>query len=138
MRKKGIKIIIDTNLWISYLISKDYNKLDKLIFDSQIQILFCEELYYEIISVTSRPKLNKYFEFNDLIRLFDLFNSYGKFINVSSSVELCRDIKDNFLLVLAKDGEADYLISGDKDLLDLKQFENTLILSISDFLSIIK
>ena len=49
----------------------------------------------------------------------------------------CRDVKDNYLLALSKDADADYLITGDKDLLVLKQFENTLIVTLPQFLEII-
>jgi len=46
---------------------------------------------------------------------------------------LCRDDKDNFLLALAKDSNADFLITGDKDLLILKKFEDTSIVTIADY-----
>jgi predicted nucleic acid-binding protein len=42
--------------------------------------------------------------------------------------------KDNFLLALAKDGKAHYLLTGDKDLLDLEKFGKTRIVTISHFL----
>jgi len=54
---------------------------------------------------------------------------------VKSSVELCRDKRDNFWLELAKDGQADYLITGDDDLLVLKSFKQTKILKLKDFLN---
>jgi putative PIN family toxin of toxin-antitoxin system len=52
---------------------------------------------------------------------------------VTSSFELCRDDKDNFLLALANDGKASHLITGDKDLLVLEKLNETEILTISDF-----
>jgi len=54
-------------------------------------------------------------------------------VDVKSNVNECRDAKDNFLLSLAKDGKADYLITGDKDLLTIKEFEGTIITNISGF-----
>ena len=53
---------------------------------------------------------------------------------MKSNVNLCRDQKDNFLLSLSKDSQANYLITGDKDLLDLKTLENTKIITMSDYL----
>jgi predicted nucleic acid-binding protein len=44
------------------------------------------------------------------------------------------DPKDDYLLGLCKDGQVDYLISGDQDVIALKQFEATKILSLSQFL----
>jgi uncharacterized protein len=57
------------------------------------------------------------------------------FIEVSSTVDVCRDIKDNFLLALAKDGKASHLLTGDKDLLVLKNFGKTKILTIAEYLN---
>ncbi|MCZ2460859.1 MAG: putative toxin-antitoxin system toxin component, PIN family [Chitinophagales bacterium] len=57
-------------------------------------------------------------------------------INVVSEISVCRDPKDNFLLALAKDTKADYLITGDKDLLELKQFDRTIICTLADFIKI--
>jgi uncharacterized protein len=44
-----------------------------------------------------------------------------------------RDSKDNFLLNLAVDGKADYLITGDKDLLEIGQIDKTSILTFKEF-----
>lgn len=52
---------------------------------------------------------------------------------VNSIVTQCRDEKDNFLLALAKDSKADFLITGDEDLLIIKKFQNTEILTYSEF-----
>jgi len=50
----------------------------------------------------------------------------------------CRDPKDNFLLALAKDGNADYLITGDDDLRSMNQFEKTIIVKLNEFETIAK
>lgn len=54
-------------------------------------------------------------------------------MGVTSKVDLCRDQKDNFLLSLAIDGNADYLLTGDDDLLVLKEVNKTRIMKIADF-----
>ena len=61
---------------------------------------------------------------------------YGEIIDVKSKVDTCRDKEDNFLLALAKDGKADYLITGDKDLLVIESFGKTKITNVTDFLKI--
>jgi putative PIN family toxin of toxin-antitoxin system len=47
MRSKVHRIIIDTNLWISFLITKDYSKLDEVIFSKQGILVFSQELLDE-------------------------------------------------------------------------------------------
>ena len=55
-------------------------------------------------------------------------------VPVPSKVTVCRDPKDNFLLSLAKDGNADYLLTGDADLLVLDVFKKTRICTIREFM----
>ena len=92
----------------------------------------------EFILVVQRPKFLKYFTEEDVQDLLTVFDSYGEVVEVTSEVDACRDPKDNFLLALAKDSQADFLITGDKNLLVLKQFENTQILSFVDFIKLIE
>lgn len=65
--------------------------------------------------------------------IFNIIERYADYVIVTSNVDLCRDDKDNFLLSLAKDSEADFLITGDKDLLVLKKFEETRIVTIAEY-----
>ena len=52
---------------------------------------------------------------------------------VTSTVEPCRDPKDNFLFNLALDSQADYLLSGDEDLLVLGSIGSTSIMTLAAF-----
>lgn len=65
--------------------------------------------------------------------MLSAFEPFIDLIDVESTITVCRDPKDNFLLALAKDGKADYLITGDKDLLDLQKFGKTKIITIANF-----
>ena len=105
-----------------YLISNGYRQLDELIFSDKIQLIFSEELIEEFINVTKRPKFKKYFSSEDILKLLELFNTVGKLVTVTSDIDACRDEKDNFLLSLAADSHADFLITGDADLLELRKF----------------
>ncbi len=138
MAKKVDKIIIDTNLWISFLITKDFKKLDSRIKGGKVRIIFSLDSIEEFLTVADRPKFKKYFSRLDIDKLIDLFDVYGEIVSVTSNVNLCRDPKDNFLLSLAKDSKTNYLITGDKDLLDVKSFEVTKILTMTDYLMKIK
>ena len=70
--------------------------------------------------------------------MMNVFDDYIDFVEVNSKINACRDFKDNFLLSLAKDGKADYLLTGDKDFLVLNPFENTKIITYSEFQKFIK
>jgi putative PIN family toxin of toxin-antitoxin system len=66
--------------------------------------------------------------------LLETIDEYAVFVDGQTQIEICRDPKDNFLLSLSIDGKADFLITGDNDLLELTQFGSTSILTIADFL----
>jgi putative PIN family toxin of toxin-antitoxin system len=133
MRSNQNKIIIDTNLWISYLISKNYKWIDKLIIKQNFRLVFSQELIDEFLVVAKRPKFEKYFTTKDLEKLIELFDNYGLYYKVVSNIKLCRDSKDNFLLSLARDSKADYLLTGDSDLLEIKKIGKTQILTVTEF-----
>lgn len=133
MSLKIKRIIIDTNLWISFLITNDFNKLDQFLDSDIYQIVFSEELFNEFIEVVHREKFNRYFNDLNIKSLVEIINDKALFVNVVSIINVCRDVKDNFLLSLAIDGDVDYLITGDNDLLTLKYFQKTSIITINDF-----
>ena len=82
--------------------------------------------------------MKKLFDSEALETMLSNFEPFIDLIPVESIVSICRDPKDNFLLALAKDGEANYLLTGDKDLLDLEKFGKTEIITISKFFDMTK
>ncbi len=129
------RVIVDTNLWISFLLTKDFITLDKLFAGQSVTLLFSQELLDEFIEVAMRPKFKKYFKLADLQDLLQSLSLRAEFIHVTTSVTDCRDPKDNFLLSLAVDGKASHLITGDKDLLDLTNIGETKIVTIAAYFS---
>ena len=135
MQKKH-KIIVDTNLWVSFLLTRQFDFLDALLDDNKAVLVFSQELLEEFVDVTQRPKLKPFFRLEDLERLLRIVDEKAMYYVVNSRVDACRDDKDNFLLSLAKDSKADYLITGDKDLLVLEEFERTKIITIKEYESL--
>lgn len=134
MQNKVSRIIIDTNLWISFLITKDFTKLDEIIFSRHGILVFSQELLDEFLEVAKRPKFRRFFSASDIEGILETIDEYADFVKVQTKIEVCRDQKDNFLLSLSVDGNADFLLTGDKDLLDLIKFGETTIITISNFL----
>ena len=134
MQSKVSRIIIDTNLWISFLITKDFTKLDEIIFSRNGILVFSQELLDEFLEVARRPKFRRFFSAADVEEILETIGEYADFVKVQTKIEVCRDPKDNFLLSLSVDGNADFLLTGDKDLLDMTKFGETAIVTISNFL----
>ena len=63
---------------------------------------------------------------------------FAEIIQPTSKLSVCMDEPDNRVLECALDGHADFVVTGDKDLLVLGLFEGTRIVSVSGFLDIVK
>ena len=135
MPEEKHRVVIDTNLWISFLLTKDFSKLDQLMSANRTILLVSQELLEEIVEVAGRPKFRKYFDLSDLTNLMVNLKQKAELVQVISQVNICRDDKDNFLLSLAVDGSATHILTGDKDLLVLHPLGDIQILAIADYLS---
>ena len=74
MPKPKDRVIIDTNLWLSFLLTKDLSKFDSIIANSEVTLIFSQELVDEIVEVTQRVKFRKYFKLDDVESLLLKFN----------------------------------------------------------------
>ena len=98
----------------------------------------CKELIGEYKAVVQRPKLKKYIGEKDVLDTLELMSLYCFCVDTEKpAVSPIRDVKDLYLLSLADTIPADYIISGDKDLLVLGKHNETRILDYNSFLSLI-
>lgn len=130
---KSKKVIFDTNVWISFLIGKRLSKIKRFIADGSITIITTEQLLTEIRMVTNREKLRKYFPIDSVIELINLLETIAVKVDIKPTHFMNRDPKDNFLLDLIDFSKADYLVTGDKDLLEHNPFKTAKILTPSEF-----
>jgi hypothetical protein len=137
MPNKRKRVVLDTNLWISFLISGKFAALDKLLEKDVLIFLFSEELLSEFLNVAKRPKFKKLISEDDLTDIFRLLQHHSEFIHVTSKVSRCRDSKDNFLLALCADGQADFLVTGDADLIVLEAHYNTRIVAFRELIELV-
>lgn len=130
---KSIKIIVDTNVWISFLIGKSLKGLQAYIDSQAVLIVTCNEQILELSEVFKQPKIKKHFTSGQIDEFFELLGESSVNIILNTKTELCRDLKDNFLLSLAIDSKSDYLITGDNDLLILENVQKTKIIKFNEF-----
>lgn len=128
------KVIIDTNIWVSYLIGFQLGGLTELLSTRQIELVLTEQLLTEIKEVTARNKFRKYFREEQVDELLKLMEILGTNYVVTEYPNLCRDAKDNFLLGLIRVSQANFLVTGDQDLLELNPFEGTEIIEANQLL----
>ncbi len=129
-----LRIIIDTNIWISFLIGKRLSSLFRLFDNDKVEVVTSDELIEEIVEVADRPKFSRFFTKEKMALLMDFIKEDTIYIELPKIINSrCRDPKDDHLLELAVLSDADYLITGDKDLLSMKSINLCRIITASDF-----
>jgi putative PIN family toxin of toxin-antitoxin system len=131
--QNAIKIVVDTNLWISFCIGTKLSFLTDAIITKKVTICFSDELYSEIFSVLKRPKIQAKIKEGRIKDLHNILEHRINYINPQNHINDCRDPKDNFLLELALAANASYLVTGDIDLLVLDPYNNVRIIKASEF-----
>jgi len=133
-----MNIIIDTNLWISFVIGKKLSVMRSLFTNPEIRIYVCRELLDEFADVSTRLKLRKYITNSDLQETYKLMDQYCYFVPIrKKAISSVRDQKDLYLLSLAESVSADFILTGDKGLLSLQFHNQTKILTYKEFTQII-
>ncbi len=135
MEDNAIRVVIDTNIWISFLIGKSLSGLSNAINSDKVCVLFSDDLFNELLEVLKRPKFKKYFSDHAVEQLVLLLYEKIELVKINQNFDDCRDLKDNFLLDLSVSGDADYLVTGDADLLILNPFHGVGIISYQSFQS---
>lgn len=130
-------IILDTNIWISYILSQRYHILVGKILENNLHIVTCSNLINEISDVLQRKKFKKYINKKDIKEAVNIHLKLCRFIDIDLKSDYLTDKKDNYLIDLYKAAKATQLVSGDKQLLvqaskfgvntiTLKQFETQI------------
>jgi putative PIN family toxin of toxin-antitoxin system len=127
-----MKIVIDTNVLISGVFFGGYpRKILSAIVDGILSATATTEIVEEYVEIVQEMIERKqgHLSLDILIPLIDKM----EIIESVTHVSICRDPDDDKFIGCAKDANALYIVSGDKDLLVLKQFENIQIVTAKEF-----
>ena len=133
-----MKVLFDTNLWISFMIGKRLSSLAEILNRQDIQVYISEQLLDEIRTVISRPKFDNLISKETRFFFFEMVYDVCYVTDISVQAESpIRDIKDLYLLSMAESVPVDYIVSGDKDLLNLVSHANIPILKYTVFVDML-
>lgn len=140
---KSIRAVIDTNVLISGsfgLKNSPSSQILHAIHSQKIIFATSASILQEIQDVISRERIVKLTKMSKQ----EIRDFMDKLIERSDITEgrqlpniVGRDVKDDKFLACAYEAKADYLITGDKDLLILKQYEGTKIIKPRDFVNLL-
>ncbi len=85
--------------------------------------------------ILRKPRFDRYCTEKDRLDFLTLLVNSGREVDILTPVVACRDPNDDMFLEVAVNGAADYLVSGDADLLALHPFQGIPVLTPADFLA---
>jgi len=131
-----IRVLPDTNIIISSVFwrGNPHEVIRKGIL-GEYQLVISVEIFDEVVD-----KLRNKFQFpeENIKALVDILMNSCLIIDVTSKFDVVRDKNDNKIVECAFDGKVDYIVTGDPDLLDLKEFKGIKIINANEFLENIK
>jgi putative PIN family toxin of toxin-antitoxin system len=131
-----LRFVIDTNILVSSILissSKPDYALKKV--RNIGNILLSETTFQELEEILYRPKFDRYVSLITRIEFITKLKSESNLIKISEKITICRDPKDDKFLELAVNGQANFIITGDEDLLVLNPFRNIEIITVNEFLN---
>lgn len=133
-----LRVVLDTNILVSAVIHNgNPRKLFKMGIVGKYQILSSREILDELSAVLLRPKFKM--TRGDIINIISALIESVENIRITSNFQVVsRDPDDNIIINTAHDGNADYIVSGDKDVMNLKSFHKIKIVSVNEMLKILK
>ena len=135
-----MRVVLDTNLLASALISPHGipDRLYRAWREGRYTLLTSDAQLDEFRRVTRYPRVRRFIEPAAAGTMHNELRHLAVYLTNVPEVRKSRDPADNFLLAIAKAGEADYLATGDKrDSLALKQFERTKIVTARSLLEML-
>lgn len=134
---KAVRVVIDTNVFISLvLFGGEADKIRVAWKKDKIIFLISREILEEYIKVLSYPKFKLTGEEIKSVLEEELL-PFVTTVQVKSKIALIeKDPDDDKFLSLAVDGRAEYIVSGDKYLLGVRNYRGIKIVTIREFLEV--
>lgn len=130
------RFVFDTNVIISAFLFSQSKPRQALDIAQDIGVLILSNsAFAELEEVLSRRKFEKYLTLERRQEFLENFTKTVDFIDVEEKIDKCRDPKDDKYLELAVSGKAEFIISGDNDLLVLNPFRGIEIITVQEFLA---
>jgi len=135
-KQKNVKrVVLDTNVLVSSLLfTGELSKIVDLWQKGELVPLISRETFQELRAVLAYPKFSLTpDEIQSIIETEIL--PYFEVVEVREKVRgVCRDPGDDKFIACALSGSAHFIVSGDKDLTDLKRYQTVRIIKASEFL----
>jgi putative PIN family toxin of toxin-antitoxin system len=134
---KKVKVVFDTNVWLSIFMKGTLSEEFQKALDTQITVYTTHEILKEISRVLTYPKITHVLNASGIKQKEIMRTIVKNSTTITPKLELHiveDDPEDNKILECAQQAGADFIVSGDKHLLTLGKFKKTKILTPKEFL----
>lgn len=128
-----MKVIFNNNIWISYAIGKHLNDIPDILKRTDVEMFVCDEMFAEFERAVRYPKLAKILNPARIVETLELMNAKALRVPIARRTADFTDAKVNYLLDLCDTVLADFLVTGDKPLLQLGYYNQTRIITYRNF-----
>lgn len=139
-----IRVVFDTVIFVRALLgSRSFSGRLILEYSNNYRLFLAQPLVEEIIEVLGRKEIIERFHLRQsdypkaMARLLKSINS-AEIVKIDKISSISRDPKDDKFLITAQTVDANYLISADRDLLDLKEYQGIQIIDAETFLKVLE
>lgn len=132
-----IRVVIDTNVWISAALNPEgtpFAVIEFVRFEDGV-LLFSQGTFDELSTLLLRSKFDRYVSRESRTNYLNQIETISEWVPICGVILGCRDPDDDKFLETALNGEADCLITGDNDLLIMSTIGHIPILQPADFLA---
>lgn len=133
-----LRAVVDTNIFIRAIIlpKGTVGPVITRLRDNDYLLIYSPTLIDELLAKLALPRIREKYHLDDqaLDNLLALIALRGELVTPTRKVKVCRDPKDNMFIEAALAGSADYIVTGDEDLLILKKFETVRFVTPRIFL----
>ncbi len=136
------RAVVDTNIFLSAVI-KPLGTVAPIIVrveEGRFILVYSQFMLDELIEKLELPRIRRKYQLDGaaIEKLLTLIIRLGERAEPDRQVNVCRDPDDNHVIEIALAGNADFVVSGDDDLLVLERFENVRFVPVREFLSILE
>lgn len=138
-----IRAVLDTNTLVSAIINKPLSVSQEIyqnFINKRFLLIVSPSLLAEVEDVVQRSRVRKFHKRSSesLQKIIGELANLSFLVPGKSDIKIVRDPDDDKIIATALEGKADYIVSRDLDLLDLKEFKKIKIISPEEFMRLLR
>jgi uncharacterized protein len=136
---RELRVVIDTNVLVSFFLRRESVpwRVVKDVLECG-ELLVSDATLAELEEVLRRPRFDRYVSHAIREQFLSTLPEFATRVVIVERIKACRDPQDDKILEAAINGQADFLVTGDRGLLAMRTFRSVAIVSPTGYLRIVR